>query len=299
MSKGGGGSQQTATTSIDPDVKAAYLGNLGYAQQVANQLGPQQFAGYNPQYAAGEAQIEQAAMGGAGMQNLDTAADLTRAGAGYIPREVGANQAAIQSYLNPYTQEVINTSLTDLEKARQAAIQQTGQQAMQAKAFGGSRQGVAEALTNQQYGTQAGSMIANLRSQGYTQALQAAQQAALANQAAGMQGAQFRMGAASQLGGLGQQQTAGQYQAGGALMGLGGARQQFAQQQLDAERNLNLQRLSLMQGAIGLQPANLGGTSQTPVYRNAASGALGGALAGGSMFGPMGAIGGGLLGLFS
>ena len=37
MSKGGG--TQTSTTSIDPDVKNAYMGNLGYAQQVANQLG--------------------------------------------------------------------------------------------------------------------------------------------------------------------------------------------------------------------------------------------------------------------
>jgi len=298
MSKGGG--TQTSTTSIDPDVKQAYMGNLGYAQQVANNLGTQQFAGYNPQYTAGEAQIEQAAQGGVGMQNLDTAAELTRAGAGYQPMMVGADQAAIQSYLNPYTQEVINTGLSDLEKARQAAVQQTGQQAMQAKAFGGSRQGVAEALTNQQYGTQAGNMIANLRSQGYTQALNAAQQAALANQSAGMQGAQFRMGAASQLGGLGQQQTAGQYAAGQALMGLGGARQQFAQQQLDAQRNLNLQRLSLMQGAIGLNPANLGGTSSTPTYSNPAAGALGGAMAGNAIFpGGLGAIGGGLLGLFS
>tara|TARA_R110000796_G_scaffold59629_6_gene137597 strand:- start:26 stop:922 length:897 start_codon:yes stop_codon:yes gene_type:complete len=298
MSKGGG-SPQTTTQSIDPDVKQAYLGNLDYARDVSNQLGTQQFAGYNPQYSAGESQIEQAAQGGLGMQNLDTAAELTRAGAGYAPQQIGANQAAIQSYLNPYTQEVINSGLNDLERSRQSAIQQTGQQAMQAKAFGGSRQGVAEALTNQQYGTQAGSMIANLRSQGYTQALNASQQAAMANQQAGMAGAQFRMGAANQLGNMGQQQTAGQYQAGGALMGLGGSRQQFAQQQMDAERNLNLQRLSLMQGAIGLQPANLGGSSSSPTYSNPVSGALGGAIAGGQMFGPYGAAAGGLLGLFS
>jgi hypothetical protein len=298
MSKGGG-SPQTTTQSIDPDVKQAYLGNLDYARDVSNDLGQQQFAGYNPQYTAGESQIEQAAQGGLGMQNLDIAAELTRAGAGYAPRQIGANQAAIQSYLNPYTQEVINSGLNDLERSRQSAIQQTGQQAMQAKAFGGSRQGVAEALTNQQYGTQAGSMIANLRSQGYTQALNASQQAAMANQSAGMAGAQFRMGAANQLGNMGQQQTAAQYQAGGALMGLGGSRQQFAQQQMDAERNLNLQRLSLMQGAIGLQPANLGGSSSSPTYSNPISGALGGAIAGGSMFGPYGAAAGGLLGLFS
>lgn len=51
---------------------------------------------------------------------------------------------------------------------------------------------------------------------------------------------------------------------------------------------------SLIQG-------NYGGTSTTsqPTYRNRAAGALGGATAGGSMFGPWGALGGGLLGYFA
>ena len=34
--------------------------------------------------------------------------------------------------------------------------------------------------------------------------------------------------------------------------------QQFAQQQLDAARNLDLQKLQIAQGALGLTPANLG-----------------------------------------
>jgi len=189
MSKGGG--TQTSTTSIDPDVKAAYMGNLDYAQQVANQLGTQQFAGFNPQYTAGEAQIERAAQGGIGTQNLDTAANLTRAAAGYAPQNVlganagnaamatsagygatdvaaaQANMANIGQYMNPYTNEVINASMSDLEKARQQAAQQISQQAGAARAFGGSRHGVAQALSNQQFGETAGKTISQLRAQGF------------------------------------------------------------------------------------------------------------------------------------
>ena len=294
MSKGG---SETTKQAVDPDVKAAYLTNLGYAQDVANQMGVKEFAGFNPQYQAGEQQIMSAAQGGAGMQNLGTAADLTRAAGGYAPMAVGSNQAMTQSYYNPYEQDVINTGLADLERSRQQAVQQMGQQATAAKAFGGSRHGVAEALTNQQYGTQAGNMIANLRQQGFQNAQQLAQQAQLANQAAGLQGAQFRLGAAQQLGNLGQAQTAGQYQAGQALMGLGGARQQLAQQQMDAARNIGLERLGIMQSALGLQPANLGFTQSAPTYSNPAAGALGGAAMGSQIaaLGPYGwAIGGGL-----
>jgi hypothetical protein len=100
-----------------------------------------------------------------------------------------------------------------------------------------------------------------------------------------LQGAQFRLGAAQQLGGLGQQQQAQDYAAAQAMMGLGGARQQLAQQQLDAARNLGLQRLGVMSGALGLQPANLGGTTSTPYYTNPGAGALGGALAGAQLAG--------------
>jgi hypothetical protein len=94
------------------------------------------------------------------------------------------------------------------------------------------------------------------------------QQATLANQGADLSGATYRLGAANQLGSLAQQQQAQQYEAAQNLMGLGGTRQNLSQQQLDAERNLGLQRLNLMQGALALNPANLGGTTSQPIYEN-------------------------------
>jgi hypothetical protein len=296
MSKGG--DPQVTTTSIDPEVKAGYLGNLDYARQVANQTGARQFAGFDPTYQQGEAQAL-AAGTGPGRQQLGMAGQLTQAGAGYTPTMIRPDQALTQQYYNPFEQQVIDTSLNDMEQARQRAVQQMGQQATAARAFGGSRHGVAEALTSGEYGKQAGSMVANLRNQGYQQALQLAQQQQLQNQAAGLQGAQFRLGAAQQLGQMGQAQTGADYLAAQTAMGLGGARQQFAQQQMDAARNLGLERLGIMQSALGLQMPGMGGSTSTPTYTNPAAGALGGAMAGYQMFGPYGAIGGGLLGALS
>ena len=288
MSKGGGSSTSTVEQKIDPDVKAAYLTNLDNARDVANQLGERQFAGLNPQYETGETMAMNTALGGVGTQNLNTAADLTRVAAGYSPLSVGYDQSMIDQYMNPYTNEVINNSVADLERARQSAVQQMGQRATAAKAFGGSRQGVAEALTNREYGTQAGTMISNLRSQGFNNAVQNAMQAQLANQAAGLQGAQFRLGAANQLGAQGLQQQASGYADAAKMMQLGQTRQAAAQQQLDAERNLGMERLGIMQGALGLQPANLGGTTTQPLYQNTGASLLGGALGGAQLGGMLG-----------
>ena len=298
MSKGGGGGSQTVTQEIDPDVKAAYLSNLDFARNVGNQMGTRQFAGFDPTYQQGEAQALAAGMG-PGRQQLGMAGQLTQAGAGYTPTMIRPDQALTQQYFNPFEQQVVDTSLADMEQARQRAVQQMGQQATASRAFGGSRHGVAEALTSGEYGRQAGSMVANLRNQGYQQALQLAQQQQMQNQAAGLQGAQFRLGAAQQLGQMGQAQTGADYMAAQTAMGLGGSRQQLAQQQLDAARNLGLERLGIAQGALGLQLPNLGGSTTTPLYSNPAAGALGGAMAGYQMFGPYGAIGGGLLGALS
>jgi len=84
-------------------------------------------------------------------------------------------------------------------------------------------------------------------------------------------------------------------------MAAGGARQALDQQQMDAIRNIGLQRLGVVQSSLGAQPANLGMQSTTPQYSNPASGALGGALAGFKLSGgnPLFALGGGLLGAIS
>jgi hypothetical protein len=407
MSKGG---TTTSTSSIDPQIKEAFLANFQQAQGVAGALPVQQFAGYNPLYQAGEEALVNTALAGPGITGTDLAAQMAAYGGVYQPAQIQAvrtnlglggqmampqmampqmampqmampqsvNRApkteadwnqfqsmaqfvpgtdmaqekanfmsgggktlggpqmgaynpaggmqmagqqmagqqmqmpqaqqigTIGSYMNPYSELVRKNALADLESSRQTAVQQMGERANAARAFGGSRQGVAESLTNLGFAKQAGNLGATLNEQAFNQAM-AAQQADIArqsaadiaNQQAGLQGAQLRLGGASQLGNLAAQQQALRLGGAQAVMGAGGARQALDQQQMDAIRNIGLQRLGVVQSSLGAQPANLGMQSTTPQYSNPAAGALGGALAGSKIAGPYGAIAGGILGAFS
>jgi hypothetical protein len=242
MSKDSGGSQ-TATTSIDPQIKEQYLKNLEQAKSVAGGLGVQQFAGFNPLYQQGEEQLV----------NLG------------LKPFTGAD---IQEFMNPYEQQVIQGTLGDIEQSRQMAALQTANQASAAKAFGGSRYGVQQSLTDAAALQQAAKTAAQMRQAGYG----AATQTALNARNLGLQGAQ-------------------------TVMGAGSARQQLEQARLDAARNIGLQKLGVVQSALTGQPANTGGTTTQPTYRNQAAGALGGAAAGYQLGGPYGAVAGGLIGL--
>ena len=310
MSKGG---TTTSTSSIDPQIKEAFLANFQQAQGVAGALPVQQFAGYNPMYQAGEEALVNTALAGPGITGTDLAAQMAAYGGVYQPSQItaqktnlglGQGPGTIGSYMNPFSEMVRKNALADLESSRQTAIQQMGERANAAKAFGGSRQGVAESLTNLGFAKQAGNLGATLNEQAFNQAM-AAQQADIgrmsaadiANQQAGLQGAQLRLGGASQLGNLAAQQQALRLGGAQAVMGAGGARQALDQQQMDAIRNIGLQRLGVVQSSLGAQPANLGMQSTTPQYSNPAAGALGGALAGSKIAGPYGAVAGGILGL--
>jgi hypothetical protein len=244
MSRSSGGTQ-TTRTEIDPEVKQAYLQNLQQARNVAAALPAREFAGFNPMYQAGEQQL--------------TNLGLTP----FTGQEITAFQ-------NPYEQQVVQNTLQDIEDQRRMGQMAEAQRATAARAFGGSRQGVQQALTNQAALRQAASTAANLRMQGFGQAAQLAQQA----RQIGRQGAMD-------------------------VMGLGGARQAFTQQQLDALRGLGLERLGISQAGLSLNLPNLGMSQSVPLYQNRAAGALGGALGGaqlGAMVPGLGAGGGAALG---
>jgi hypothetical protein len=300
MSKGG---TTTSTSEIDPQIKQAFLTNFQQAQNVAGALPVQQIAGFNPTYQAGEEALVNAGLAGPGISGTDLAAQMAAYGGVYQPNQITAQQTnlgmtgpgSIASYMNPYTEAVRTNALADLEASRRAAIAQTGERATAARAFGGSRQGVAEALTNQGFAKQAANLGTTLNEQAFNQAM-AMQQADIgrrsaadiANQQAGLQGAQLRLGGASQLGSLAAQQQALRLGGAQAVMGAGGARQALDQQQADAIRNIGLQRLGVVQSSLGAQPANLGMTSQTPYTQNVGAGLLGGALAGSQLAGAAG-----------
>jgi hypothetical protein len=93
----------------------------------------------------------------------------------------------MQAYMNPYSQAVTQQSLSDLERSRQLEQQRTAAQATASKAFGGSRQGVAEAETNRAYGENAARLLAQQNAAGY----EAAQRASEADLARSMQAQQL------------------------------------------------------------------------------------------------------------
>mgnify|MGYP001586118046 CR=1 FL=1 len=136
----------------------------------------------------------------------------TVAGMGYTPQQVQAGQLANTSmtpYMNPYTTEVIKANEADILRGGQLGLNELGAQAQAAKAFGGSRHGVATGEMGRNIVQQLAESSAGLRQQGFQQAQQAAQsdigtqmQADLANQQAGLSGAQQRLGASAQLGNL-------------------------------------------------------------------------------------------------
>lgn len=220
MSKGG---SQQQTQSVDPQIKAEYLSNLEAAKQTAGGLGVKQFADFTPQYQAAQERLTNLGM------------------AGFTPE-------SISQFMNPYQEEVIGSAMSDIERQRQMQQVSDAAAATRAGAFGGSRQAVQSALTNEAALRQGGSIAAQLRSQGYGQAAQLAQQA----QQMGLQGV-------------------------GAVMSAQQQQQMLEQQRLDAMRNLPLEQLALRQAALSAQPANLGMTGTVPTTRNVGAGALGGA----------------------
>ena len=130
------------------------------------------------------------------MQPAQQPFDVNQAAAGGLQQAMQGTQAAMQGpnigqFMNPYTQQVTQNTLADLERQRQMQMNTMGTQASRAGAFGGSRHGVAEALTNEGFARQGAQAFGNLQQQGFNTALQAAQ-----NQQ------QLQMGGAAQTGAL-------------------------------------------------------------------------------------------------
>ena len=316
--------EQTTTTSIDPDIKREYMANLDRAKAAAAGLGVRQFAGFTDDYGLAETQLKNLGLGGKGQQTTDEAARLAMIEAGFTPQQIAAAQAdrgAVQdvtgqlgsqymsAYFNPYEEQVVQGTLGDIERSRQMQDIADRARATQARAFGGSRQGVQSALTNEAALRQAGTTAAGLRQAGFSQAAQFGQsdaarqlqaqmanqgvsltleqanaqlrqQAALANQQAGISGAGLRQSAIGQLGQLGAQQQNLGMSGANAVMLAQLERQKLDQQRLDAQRNLELERLGITSGALGLQPARTGETSTQPLYSSGIGSALSGGLTG-------------------
>lgn len=312
----GGGQTQKSEVKLPAWVTAAGQKNLATAYDVAaNMMGP-----YEGQRVAGmtDAQMGNinALQGNIGSTNpAFSYAQSQAANVGnYQPSQINAGYLAntdLSSYMNPYTQNVINSGLSALDQQRMQALNQVGDTAVRTGAFGGSRQGISEGVTNANAAAGAGNLASQLMAQNFSQAqaaatndLQRNYQMQAANQTAGLTGAQLNLAGALGLGTLAEQGQTSFLRGNAAAMTGQDAISAQNQRQLDALRQLYteqqqfpLQQLQIPLQALGMTPY---GQTQTTTAPGGSSsplmGAAGGALAG-AQFGPWGAAAGGLIGL--
>ena len=182
-----------------------------------------------------------------------------------------------QNFFNPYEDQVVQQTLEDI--GRQSAQQDIGlrDRAVSAGAFGGSRGRITQEELARQTGRGAAEAVSGIRSAGFGQAQQQAQQAfeqqrgaqqGLATMQAGVGGQQAQLGQA--LGGLGQLAAGmgGQFgQIGGGLAGLGQQSQQQLGNQVNLLNQLGQQGQATQQAALSRQFAGAQQLSQEPLQR--------------------------------
>jgi hypothetical protein len=125
-----------------------------------------------------------------GLQGAQQTAQL---GTQFQPGQLATTD--LTPFQNPFNQQVLDTTLQSIERQRQFGINDVGAAATSVGAFGGSRQGVAEAETNRAAIDAAARASAGIGQAGFNQAQQAAQ----FDIGTGLQGAQQRLGAAGTL----------------------------------------------------------------------------------------------------
>ena len=146
------------------------------------ELGPQ-VAGQNVLTQA--AQQQAATQAGLGQLTFGAEGQVTGAGqgtgvAGYQPfldqAAAYSGPTAYQSFMSPYQQQVIDTTLAEFDTQTAMGVPQLAANAIQAGAFGGGREGVAQAQYASDAAQKRALLQAQLLGQGFTQANQLANQ---------------------------------------------------------------------------------------------------------------------------
>jgi hypothetical protein len=191
-------------------------GEMNAASSAVAGFDPLQQQAYNAVGGLETGSAMQAGLGG-------TAAGTAQAlGAGRQYANMATNPYAVQAYMSPYMQNVVDVQQREAQRMSDIAGTQQRGQATQQGAFGGSRQALMEAERQRNLATQQGQIQATGLQSAFDQARQAQQFGANL----GLQGAQAGMAGAGQL-----------YQQGAGNLGL--QNQMGAQQQAYNQSVLN------------------------------------------------------------
>ena len=186
----------------------------------------------------------------------------------------------LNDFLNPYTDTVVNNTMSDLDRQRQIALVGNSGASEAAGAYGGSRLGVQNAETNTGALRVMGTESGILRNQGYVNA-QGAQQEDFNNR---LRSRGVQLTGNGQLTNLITQRRAAYNQDTGSLNASGGDQQAYQQALKDwALKKLNIQNTI----ESGFSPQSGAGVTSGG---SGWAAALGGALEGGRMGGQLGGI---------
>jgi len=197
---------------------AYQVAGLSAEQQQAANLASQGIGAYQPFLQSGQRAVE--------------------AGIGALGTAVGApSQADLQAYMNPFTQNVIDTTAAQMRRQGQIAQQGAAAQAVKSGAFGGTREGVQRAEMERNLQDQ----LANMAAQQYAQNYGQAQNLYGQQQGRALQAGQLYGTLGVQQAALGEAQQRMAQSDINALLTMGQQSQQQAQAELDARRATGLQ----------------------------------------------------------
>jgi hypothetical protein len=202
--------------------------------------------------------------------------------------------ADIGAYQSPYTQQVIDQSMADIQRQADIARRQAQSQAIGAGAFGGSRSALLESESQRPYIEQQARTAAGLRQAGFEQAQRAAESDIARQQQIAMFAPELELRARQQqaglLGGVGAEQAARL----GQLGQIGLQQQQLQQQALGVPYQEFQRALAYGPQQLGLLQSGLPGQAPISTTTTTKTG-LGDVLGAGLQFASLGLLPGGFL----
>jgi len=240
-------SQTTQTTKVELPkwVDAASQENY----QLAQELGTKPFMQYGGERVASMSGATQGGING--IRDKIASGDMTGVLANIANGTTSIANTDMSRYMNPYTDEVVNKTLGDVDRNRIQALMGNSDAAAKAGAFGGSRHGVVDGVTNAENLKDMGTLSAQLRSSGYDKALASASQD-ISNQGSSAQAA-----------------IDGRSKELAALMQAGLMEKTQGQERIDSDmakfgegRDYDLENLNLRLSALGMSPYGKSDTTQ-------------------------------------
>lgn len=273
---GKGSQTTTASSSLPPQFLNAYSSLLGQANTT---LAQNPFQNYTGPMVAGLQPAQTEAIGNIanlqGVANPYINAASQEFGAATTPLWPGVapvNGSTINQYLSPFTEDVTKATqgqFANLNEQQQNSLQGN---AIAQGAFGGDRASVAQGILAGQQTAQEAPVLAGIENQGYTTALQTAQQQQQAQLGANEANAWLESQAGFGMGNLGQEALGTGLEGSNALLGAGGLEQQIAQEQLnvpyyqfEAQQAAPYQQLNWLSGITEGLGSGAGGNSSTTV----------------------------------